>query len=77
VEVRHARSYGTVGSEWGVMYVCVCMYICVDVCVWERGSSSASPYLICSGVEKAVTGKLLTTVSVTLTHAPVSPAYVP
>jgi hypothetical protein len=55
----------------------VCMYICVCRCVWERESSSASPYLICSGVEKAVTGKLLTTLSVTLTRAPVSPAYVP
>jgi hypothetical protein len=60
------------------MYVCVyvCIYVCVG-CVWERESSSASPYLICSGVEKAVTGKLLTTLSVTLTRAPVSPAYVP
>jgi hypothetical protein len=47
------------------MYVCI---MCVQVCVWERGSSSASPYLICSGVEEAVTGKLLTTLSVTLTH---------
>jgi hypothetical protein len=76
VEVRHARGYGTVGSGWRVMYVCMYgIYVCK--CVWERESSSASPYLICSGVEKAVTGKLLTTVSVTLTHAPVSPAYVP